>query len=489
MSTAVHERAGVGARAGDVSRSRAGVGAAAVPAPGRRRPGGERVPAWILPGLVVVGVAFRVWRVFSNGLTFDESFTAMAGRKSFGDLVTYLRHNDSHPPLDYLLRAPFARAGASDFWLRSPSLVFSCAALALFAWWMRGRGWFGVIATALMATSAFQVMYGGEARMYALLELLGVAMAVVTERWLRDPRRWHEWAIGGLVLVALFDHVSGVLAAAGLLAVAGLRRDRDAWRWRGALVAAGAVWAAVWGLAVVDQLHGQWAAWIPHTTPWTFATTVSRQLTLVEQSAPLVLGMVIAGGVLLCRSDRVVGRLWLCCGVIPFALAAVIGLFSSFLFDRTLTLASWAPLLAVAVLLDAARVRWDLLGRALVVAVLLLVTAATATFLVDKRWDYDLSVERLEQVGRPGDVLAVRPARYGILVDWRIGVRGSRPTRPVTLAGIGDVDALLVRGAARTGRVWLLTPDGSATRFAGYEPCAPRWTDDVTEILCLRPAR
>jgi hypothetical protein len=295
--------------------------------------------------------------------------------------------------------------------------------------------------------------------------------------------------VGGLVLVALFDHVSGVLIAAGLLAVAGLRRDRDAWRWRGAVIAAGGGWAAVWGLAVVDQLHGQWASWIPHTTPWTFATTVSRQLTLVEQSAPLVLAAVVVGGVLLCRSDRPLGRLWLCCGVLPFALAAVVGLFSSFLFDRTLTLASWAPLLAVAAVLDAARRRWDLLGRALVVMVLLLVAAGTATFLVEKRWDYDLSVERLERVARPGDVVAVRPARYGILVDWRVGVRGDRPTHPVPLDGITDVDALLVTGRPRTGRVWLLTPGGSPTRFSGYEPCAPRWTDDVTEIVCLRRSR
>jgi uncharacterized membrane protein len=438
--------------------------------------------------LVAVGVALRVWRVFSNGLTFDESFTAMAGRRSFSDLLDYLRHNDSHPPLDYLLRVPFARAGASDFWLRSPSLLFSCAALALFAWWMRGRGWYGVIATALMAVSAFQVMYGGEARMYALLELLGVAMVMVTEKWLRGPRAWHAWVIGALVLVALFDHVSGVLAAAGLLAVAGIRVDRDAWRWRAALAGAGAVWAAVWGRVVVDQLHGHWASWIPRTTPWTFATTVARQFTLVEQSGPLVLAMVVAGGVLLCRSDRVVARLWLCCGALPFALAALIGLFSSFLFDRTLTLASWAPLLAVAALLDAARVRWDVLGRALVVIVLLFVTVATATFLVEKRWDYDLSVERLERVARPGDVIAVRPARYGILVDWRIGVRGDRRTRPVALRGIADADALLVTGEAPSGRTWLLTPGGGRTEFPGYERCAPHWTDDVTEIVCLRPS-
>ena len=97
-----------------------------------------------------------------------------SGGRPFGDLLSYLRHTDLHPPLDYILRAPFARAGASDFMIRFPSVVLSTAALALFAWWMRARGWFGVVATALMAVSTFQLTYGGEARMYALLQLLGV---------------------------------------------------------------------------------------------------------------------------------------------------------------------------------------------------------------------------------------------------------------------------------------------------------------------------
>ena len=472
MNTAVRDRPAVDAR------GRTAV-AAPVDAP---------APAWVLPAIVVLGIALRGWRILSNGLTFDESFTALAGRLPVGDLLSYLRHNDSHPPLDYLLRAPFARAGASDFLLRSPSLLFSSVALVLFAWWMRGRSWLGVIATALMAVSTFQVLYGGDARMYALLQLLGVSAAIITERWLRDPAPWHAWAIGAVLLVALSDHVSGALLGAGLLAVAGFRRDRDAWRWRLVVTGTGVLWLGVWGPVMLDQLGGQWASWIPRTTPLGFAQTVSRQLTLAESVAPLVRAAAIAGGGVLCRRDRVLGRLWLALGVLPFALAAVVGVFASFLFDRTLTLASWAPLLALAFLLDAARRRSRTVGAGLAITAVLFVAVASCTFLLDKRWDYDLSVERLEQVARPGDVIAVRPARYGILVDWRIGVRGDRPTRHVSVPDLGDADSLLVAGRERTGRVWLLTPLGSRTDFAGYARCAPRWNDQVTEILCLQPA-
>jgi uncharacterized membrane protein len=440
----------------------------------------------VLPAIVAVGGVLRVWRATTNGLTFDESYTAMTARRGLGDLLSYLRHTDLHPPLDYLLRAPLARAGASDVLLRSPSLVFSCAALALFAWWMRTRGWVGVLATALMAVSTFQLLYGGEARMYALLELLGVAAAVIAERWLVDPARWQAWAIGGVVLVAVFDHVSGFLLAAGLFALAGARRDRAAWHWRVALAVPVLAWALLWGPAFLDQRHVQYADWIPRTSISGIADVVARQLTFTDSLAPLLLVAVIAGGVCVWRAERPLGWVLIACAAVPLALASVIGLFTGFLIERALTLSSWAPPLALAFLLGAAVRRGRLAGTALAVGVVALALAASITFFSVKQWDYDLSVDHLEQVAKSGDVIAVRPARYGILVDWRIGVRGSRPTRHVGVGGIPAADALAIGHAPRSGRVWLLTPVGGRTSFAGYAPCAPRWTDDVTEIVCLQ---
>ncbi|HEX3454866.1 MAG TPA: hypothetical protein VHS03_09580, partial [Gaiellaceae bacterium] len=126
------------------------------------------------------------------------------------------------------------------------------------------------------------------------------------------------------------------------------------------------------------------------------------------------------------------------------------------------------------------------IGVATAVLVPLLVLIATTTFLAVKVWDYDLSVAELQRVARPGDVIAVRPARYGILVDWRIGVLGDRATTR-DRAAIPDSDARRVLGAPASGRVWLLTPLGSTTSFAGYERCARPWDDGVTTVLCLQP--
>ena len=197
------------------------------------------------------------------GLSFDEAFTGMAGRKSLAGLFDFLSHHDSHPPLDYVLRMPLARLGVGDLAFRAPSLVFSVAALALFAWWMRDRGWAGATATALLAVSGFQISYGSEARMYALLELLGVGAAIVAERWIVEPRRWHAWAIGGIVFVGLLDHVSISLLAIGLFLLAGIRNDRAAWRWRCAVALGGVAWAAVWGASFLTQAGEHHPGWIP----------------------------------------------------------------------------------------------------------------------------------------------------------------------------------------------------------------------------------
>ncbi len=182
--------------------------------------------------------------------------------------------------------------------------------------------------------------------MYVLLQLIGIAAAMIGEQWLRSPRSWHAWAIAGLVLIAVLDHVSGFLLAGGLFALAGLRRDAFVWRWRLAVTGAAALWLPLWGPSFLEQRHLRWSSWMPRTTLGGIAQTVSRQLVFVEGVAPFVLLAVIVGGVCLVRRDNTLGRLWIACGVLPFAAASVIGIFEGFLFDRTLSVAAWAPPLA-----------------------------------------------------------------------------------------------------------------------------------------------
>jgi hypothetical protein len=453
-----------------------------------RTSGGSRARATggVLVALVVAGAVLRLWGLGANRLGYDESFTAMAGRLPVGSMFSYLRIHDSHPPLDYLLHLPLARLGVSEWWFRLPSALCSIGALALFAWWMRHRGRVGVLATALMAISAFAIMHGRTARMYAELELLGVGLAVLAEAWLRAPRRRHAPILGVLVLAGLLTHVSMFLIGAGLFALAGRRTDRDAWRWRGAILGAGAAWAVLWGPSFLAQTRGGHSDWIPRTTATGVVDTVASLVTSNTAHALVLFSAVVAGGVLLLRRDRRLGTVWAALFALPLALAALFGLAAPVLLDRTLTLTAWAPLLAVGVLLD-----W-LLRRAVVVGVLAIVMVgvvlAVPTYtVVTQSSGPDRAFRRLEAVVRPGDVVAVRTAARQPEVLWNMGVRGHEPWRPVTVAGVvPQVAGLALGGAPPTGRVWVLDWRSRVREADGYTRCAPDQNFGVSRIMCLR---
>jgi hypothetical protein len=328
-------------------------------------------------------------------------------------------------------------------------------------------------------------MYGGEARMYALLELLGVAAAVLAERWLRRPQTWHAWAIGGVTMLALFDHVSGLLLGAGLLAVAGLRRDREAWRWRIGLAIPAVVWATVWGPSFLRQQSVTHASWIAHTSFTGVVDAIGSLVTSTGGLGLVVTTGVVAGGAVLLRRDPVLGRVWVLCGVLPVALAAAIGIFVPFFIDRTLTVASWAPAFAIAVLLDVLLRRSRLVGITVVAVMCAIVVPGTLVFL-GRTWEYDASIDHLRSVSRRGDVVAVVPAWYGPLVDWRIAIPESGGVRTVRVAGLTDSHAIAIGARTASGRVWVLSFAGDERRFPGFERCGPDWTDGVTAVSCLR---
>ncbi len=329
-------------------------------------------------------------------------------------------------------------------------------------------------------------MHGRNARMYAELELLGVALAILAESWLRKPQRRHTPILGALVLAGLLTHVSMFLVGAGLFALAGRRTDREAWRWRGAIVGAGAVWAVVWGPSFLVQTRGGHSDWIPRTTPSGVIDTVSSLVTNSTVGGLLLFVAVAVGGVLAWRRDRRLGSVWCAGFALPLALAALAGLAAPVLLDRTLTLTAWAPLLAIGVLLDRLLARARVLGvvALVVVAALLLPPTFTA---VSESSGPDRGLRRLEAVVRPGDVVAVRSAAKAPEVIWTIGVRGQLPWRAVTVAGVvPKVAGLALGGAPASGRVWILDWKSKVREAPGYTRCAPDQNFGVSRIMCLQ---
>jgi hypothetical protein len=448
------------------------------------RHGTRRLPATTLAlvACVVAGAALRVWHLGARRLDFDEAFTAMAGRRSLSSLFHYLRVGDSHPPLDYLLHAPLARAGVDAALFRTPSVVCSIAALALFAWWMRRYGFAGVVATALLAVSAFQLANGRTARMYAELELIGVAAALLADAWLRRPRRWHAVALGALVLTALLTHVSGFLLAGGLLALAGTRRDREAWRWRIAICAGGLGWALLWGPSFLVQARGGHSDWIPRTTPGRVIDTFGSLLTSDPRLQLVALAAVAVGGYAVWQRDRVLARVVVCCSLTPAVLAALAGLSAPVLLDRTLTVAAWGAPLAIGFFVALVARHGRVLAAIALVAITVVAVPEGLAALDHRGPDHQL--RHLEHVVRPGDIVASRPAHRLPELAWTIGVRARTPYHLVGFRGHPDVRGFIVGSGPPSGRAWVL--DWSSAPLApSSSRCAPDWRSGTSRVVCL----
>jgi hypothetical protein len=440
--------------------------------------------AWpVTIAIVLVGIALRSWRLGAHSLSFDETFTAMAARRNPGELFAFLRLHDAHPPLDYLLRMPFAGAG-SDVLLRLPSVVLSSAALVIFALWMRDRGRTGLIATALVAVSGFEIFYGREARMYALMELVGVVVAVGTDRWLRSRRPGAAAVVSAALLVGVFTHISALVLAAGVFWAAGLARERSAWIWRAGVTAPVLIWAGLWGPTFVDQVRASPASWIPRTTLDSLLQSVAQPVTFTAGLAALIVLVVIGGAVVAGRRDRRLACVLIVCWVVPVVLAATLGRFGSFLQPRTLAFAAWAPLLAISAVLDEVLRRWRLAGVAAVALVAAVVLGSTVDGVERPGLDaVDTTVAHIASVVRPGDEVAIRPVWMQSLIEWNIGVRRGgahavRPPLPGTFA--------LALGGTPTGRVWLVEADGDLQPIVGDASCGRPWSDGSTHIRCVR---
>jgi hypothetical protein len=437
----------------------------------------------VLIGATVVGFVLRFWDL-GVPLTYDETWTGYYSHLPLGSMFGALRRDDPHPPLDYLLRH-FLGSPGSTFALRVPSVVFGCLTLLLVLWWMWDRGWFGVLVVVLTSLSYFELLYSHIARMYSLAALLGTLAAVAAERWLGDGRgrgRW-RWAMGAALLVGLFDHTSFLLLAGGLVLVAGLRRDGEAWRWRATIVGALAVWAVTWGPAFRDQLHAGHFDPLPLTSISSIGDTLNG---LVTDYAALTIPVVILlalGGWCLWRTD---GRLAAVAAALfgaPLAAACLIGLHEHILFSRLLAVSVWAmPVLLAALVERAGQISHRLgLAAGAVVAILVL-TSVWAGVHVDDGSAPGLAV--LARSVRPGDAVAVYPDYLWTLAHWDLGAP-DHPSLPPELAGLHGY-VFVVGDRPFDGRLWVYVPKIYSSDVHGWSSCpSPVPDGGVYTVRCF----
>ena len=338
-------------------------------------------------------------------------------------------------------------------WLRFPSALLGTATLLVVVWWMRNRGWFGVLVVAFTSVAAIQVLYARQARMYVLVIFAGTLAAAAAERWLDERRlRWSLLAATALT-VALFSHTATLLFAFGALLLPGLRRDRAAWVWRACVLGPVALWAVLWGPSTVDQLDHDPASWIPFTSPRTALESVAGQVSLYDSLSLLVVVAVVAGGVLLVQRDRSLGRVWLCLFVAPAVAIMLLGIGHHLLLPRSLAFAAWGPVLAVAALGAACvenRPRWltgpiGIVG--LIACVLLMVPSLGSAF--DYEEDSAPTRRQLAEVVVPGDSVAISPPF--LAADAAVG---SRPAARDRAIGPARRRQRLVRNASGSAQHW-----------------------------------
>lgn len=443
----------------------------------------------LLMGLVLAGAALRLAILERTAFEFDEAFTAVAARRPLGDLLGFLRHNDAHPPLDYLMRMPLARAGVSEWTFRLPSAAASIGVLAVFGWWMRRYGALGLAATAAIAVSSYQLTYSEYARMYAPVALCGAVACWAADRWLDSSKPAFAGVAGAAVAVGAFLSSGALLFAAGMVLLPGLRRDRGAVIWRAAIGAAVGTWAVVWGPSFLDQVGAQTSSWIPFTTPRYVVETANELIDVYPTTWPMGLGLALVGGFLLARREPRLARIALCALAVPFALGALAGMRYHVFLPRTF--APGAPMILVAlaaVPLEVGR-RWRALAVPVAAFVAVLLVPSAVHVGHQRRVEWEPVVQ--EALGRsaPGDAIGAHPGWLTPIVEWRGSVDRAGPEWRRALPGL-DTTGFVLDRPSWSGRAYVVAPESYPLDGDGYRPCGSPRRLRTWVLYCLeRPGR
>jgi len=296
-----------------------------------------------LYSLIALAWGLRLHNLASQELWFDEAASYFIAAKPPHGIVAYVAQAPfEHPPLYYVvLHFCMALFGKNEWALRFPSVLLGTvfiAGLWRAATVLRLDASEAVAAAAIAALSPFLITYSQEARMYTLLQCLGLAATALLLVAMK-ARQWWLWLMyGALVVVGLLTHYFfAFLIPVHLLTLVVVQGGRSR-AVKGFLLlslsvlAAGTMWVAtasgprqaalrmwhesLWGSSpeAVGQLFLDWAyggAVISHRPKWAVAAAIALAVLaaagLVARNHP--------------RRQRLILLVW---AVIPPACAIVI---------------------------------------------------------------------------------------------------------------------------------------------------------------------
>ena len=266
------------------------------PPPRQRR---RRVDVRVLAGLGALLTAAAALRLEGIGTWYwiDEALSVGIARHDLVDIPGLLLR-DGSPPLWYLLLHGWTAVfGTSVVATHAMSLVFGLLAVPVS--WLVGRRLFGHragwMAAGLATISPFVIYFSRETRMYSLVVVLGLLVAMTfVEAFVDGRRRAHWWFAASLVLL-LYTHnwglYTGVACAAALVPI-WIGSDDRRGLLRRALAAFGVVAAAYlpWVPSLLSQVENTGA-------PWSYTPSlrdVIRELAALFRDERVLVGIALA---------------------------------------------------------------------------------------------------------------------------------------------------------------------------------------------------
>lgn len=371
-------------------------------------PRGRALWTWLLAAVLAFAVLVRVREALATRLWFDEIFTLSIARAGFPGLFG-LAAADVHPPLHYLaVWAWRAVGGDGDLWLRTLSILFGVATIAVLAGLARGmfdrRA--ALVAAALLAVHRSHVYFSAESRMYVLLWLCYALLLWFAWRWVERGRRRYA---AGFVLAAagaLYTHYQAamVLACVGAWGLVALRRDRRRLlQWIGLALAVAMLFVPQLPTFFAQLHRVQAARWAPPDSPGGLHDFL-RQMSF--GAGYLILPLILLAALpLFDRQRRRAASLLWTFGLPPLLYAYLDSLRGGYLFTPRYVffiLPAWCALIAAGV----AGLRWSWLRGGLTLA---LVALGLRSLALHQPHQEIVSLTRaeayLERHVQPGDLV------------------------------------------------------------------------------------
>ena len=388
--------------------------------------------------LVLLAFALRLYRLDSQPLRGDESFTIQFSAHSLRWLVPSIANVEPNPPLYYFVLHYWMEVlGQSEFITRFLSLVFGVLAVpAIYRLGNAlGRPKVGMLAAFLVAINPFQIWHAQDVRNYTIWPLLSIGGLIFLVYALRTGGKRYWAGYAAMTILSLYTHyydlfmllVQNVFVL--ILILTGWHRGETLGPSRRRLLL---TWLAIQSLLAVTYVpwlaygssrlffyttHADspplWAVFSRSLTAFSLGETVPRELAAV--SLPFLLALLLIGLAYALRKDRFVGLFLILYVVVPsiciFITAQVRPLFR----ERYLNVVAPAYYLGISYGLLAIRnelPRWKL---APLVAGVGLLALGSAYSLSNHYWnpayskspDWRAMTDHLAEETEPGDVIVL----------------------------------------------------------------------------------